>query len=210
MSTRLFKKIYHTRLMNEQISFLTMIQRSYSKYLQTTSRSNGKVNIIHKWIKNQLSSFYEESRYVLSTDTFIPACNARGSKNTDIVVFDKITNKYILGVCVKYVCSSYSKNRNNYLEGAIGEATTIKKANPGIKLISFNIFPSECPHYDKNGKIRRFESINYDNHLKIYESYVSDTFYDELIIYQLDIDYEKHKIIGLNRNTPYINFSKII
>ena len=210
MSIRSFKKLYHTRLMNEQISFLTMIQQSYSKYLQTTSRSSGKVNIIHTWIKDQLSSFYDDSRYVLSTDTFIPACNARGSKNTDIVVYDKKLKKYILGVCVKYICSSYKKNKNNYLEGAIGEATTIKMANPGIKLISFNIFPSECPLYDKYGNIKKFESISYDNHLKIYESYISDRFYDELIIYQLDIDYEKQQILGLNKNTPYVNFSNLI
>lgn len=211
MSKVFFKKKYYFKLMNEQISFLYMIQKSYNKYLKGSSRSNRKVNIIHNWIRRQLVLYYNNSnRYVISTDTYIPACNARGSKNTDIVVFDKMLNQYILAVCVKYICSSYNKNKNNYLEGMLGEATTIKKANPNIKLISFNIFPSSCPQYDKNGKLKRFETIDYDRHLKVYESYISKNFYDELIIYQLDIDYQQNKVIGLNKKTPYINLSNII
>ena len=210
MSTQSFKKLYCSRLMNEQKSFLSMIQKSYTNYLQTTSRSNQKVNIIHNWIKDQLSINYPSGRYIISTDKYIPACNSRGSKNTDIVVFDKNLNRYILGVCVKFICSSYKKNKNNYLEGMLGEATTIKMATPSIKLISFNIFPSSCPQYDKHGNLKKFELINYDNHLKVYESYISDRFYDELVIYQLDIDYDNNKILGLNKNTPYINLSTII
>ena len=210
MSTQSFKKLYCSRLMNEQKSFLSMIQKSYTNYLQTTSRSNQKVNIIHNWIKDQLSINYPSGRYIISTDKYIPACNSRGCKNTDIVVFDKNLNRYILGVCVKFICSSYKKNKNNYLEGMLGEATTIKMATPSIKLISFNIFPSSCPQYDKHGNLKKFELINYDNHLKVYESYISDRFYDELVIYQLDIDYDNNKILGLNKNTPYINLSTII
>ena len=208
--SRIFKNVNLFRMyMNEEFNFINMMRKSYSYYCLYSSRSNKKVKVIHNWIKNILEHKLGDN-YLVFTDKNIPALNASGRKNTDIVVFNKKTQTYDLAICVKFVCSNYKQNKNNYLENIIGETCTIKAMNPNIKVVSFNIFPSKCPYFKKNGDIKKIEDINYEKDLAVYHKHSNKYYYDLAIMYLLDIDYTNNNVIGLNKDTPYIPFDQIL
>ncbi len=49
---------------------------------------------------------------------------------------------------IKFVMSSYLKNRNNYFENLIGESYCLKQMNDKIHIIPINIFLYRIPNID--------------------------------------------------------------
>jgi len=194
----------------EYNEFINMMQSSYDVYREFGSRSNKKVNIIHNWIHQNLKRILNPAIYDIFEEKNIPALNASGKKKVDIVVYNKNTNKYVLVICVKFICSNYKQNKNNYLESLIGECRTIKLSQPHIKIVPFNIFISKCPYFKKNKTLKKFEIITYEKDLHIYDKHCCNEVYDYIITYLIDIDYENKKVIGFNESSNYIIFSNLL
>ena len=196
--------------MREKNEFIKMMQQSYNNYCQYSSRSNKKVNVIHGWIRQKLNETLDLNKYEVFEEKNIPALNASGRKKADIVVFNKHTQTYDLVFSVKFICSNYKQNKNNYLENLIGECRTIKLCNPEIKIVPFNIFPSECPYFRKDKTLKHTEKIDFEKDLSIYSKHSCPDIYDDVITYLIDIDYDLKLVTSLNDNTPYVTMSNIL
>jgi hypothetical protein len=113
----------------EMEEFLEMMNDSYRAYLNYGPRSSKKVDIIHNFIFEELSCIFIDERYEVLMEENVPASNSSGMKRCDICVYDNIKKQFILVVPVKFICSNYKQNKNNYLENCIGECFTLKYKN---------------------------------------------------------------------------------
>jgi hypothetical protein len=216
---------------SEDKKFLKMIDNSIRKYIETgsNSRSPEKVNIIHQWIEDIIKHILPENMYI-KQEQRIPSNTKSGYKQCDVVVY-KDDKPYII-FPVKYIMSSYYKNRNNSWENIQGEISSLKyksaEDNNILYIIPINIISSSIPCKNSSNVIKNMEKINYGNSFEIYESLkkipsgtvnnISPMCYD-VISYIIDIEQlckigDKYdvspKIIGFNKDTPYRPFYDII
>jgi|NorSeaMetagenome_1021524.scaffolds.fasta_scaffold17712_1 hypothetical protein len=202
-----------------EISSYDMLRIFYNTcelYMKHGARSSKKVDYYHGEIIGQLKTIFVGERYKIAQEYDVPAVNPSGKKKCDIVVL--CDNIPIIVLPVKIIMTNYKQNKNNYFENQIGEVTSIKLANPGIKVVPVNIFMSKTPYLNSSKIITKFESITYSD-IAIYEKYKEHKLFDEVINYIIDVEHENivnetyqkiPKLVGFNVATPYISLSKIM
>lgn len=151
--------------MNNQ-QFLKIISLSFKKILETGSRSNEKLKILHGAIANDLSQRLDNTFQICSLG-FKEGREAKIDgryidKVVDITI--KKNGSTIAGIGVKFVMQNYSQNSNNYFENMLGETANIRCAQ--IPYFQIFIIPEKLPYYDNNGKITKWESFTTHNALK--------------------------------------------
>jgi hypothetical protein len=143
--------------------FLNCILLSFKKFLETHSRSNQKLIILHgsiaKDLALQLGKDYQvkslgydsgkeakiEGRYLL--------------KNVDITIVKN--DKPIAGVGVKFIMQNYSQNSVNYFENMLGETANIR--SNGIPYFQIFVIPDTLPHYKNGGEFMHWETFSQHN-----------------------------------------------
>lgn len=143
--------------------FLNCILQSFKKFLETGSRSNQKLKILHGAIAADLSTKLG-AEYEIKSLGF--GNNKEGriqgryiNKNVDIVVLKD--DKAIAGVGVKFVMQNYSQNSNNYFENMLGETANIRSNN--IPYFQIFIIPDAMPYYENDGRIKSWETFTTHN-----------------------------------------------
>jgi len=195
---------------------LRIIYNTYELYMKYGARSSKKVDYFHEQIIDQLKTIFVSDRYKIAQEYNIPSVNSAGKKKCDIVVL--CDNIPIIVLPVKVIMTNYKQNKNNYFENQIGEVTSIKYANPNIKVVPVNIFMSKTPYLNKKRIITKFQTITYSD-ISIYEKYKEYKLFDEVINYIIDVEHENlvnetyqkiPKLIGFNYTTEYVSLSKIM
>jgi hypothetical protein len=193
----------------EETEFLKILNISYQKYLLYGSRSSKKVDVIHDWIVNKLKSFFDNERYIIDVEQKVPTINSAGYKKCDVVVYDKTTDKFVLVIPVKFVCSNFKQNKNNYFENCVGDCVLLKLKNPELRIIPFNIFIRNCPYYTKNRSVKKIEDINL-NEINSYEKLKEKNIFNDSLTYLVELDYKYNTITEINQLTPYKNIEEVI
>lgn len=141
--------------------FLNTLTQSFKVYLQTGSRSNEKLKILHAKIARDLA-------HILGNGFCIHAYETGDGKEkeiegryykkrVDICIFRN--NREMAGVAVKFVMSNYFQNSNNYFEGMLGETANLRSfGKPYFQIL---ILPQIMPYFDKNGKITKNENLSF-------------------------------------------------
>lgn len=151
--------------------FLENITQSFMMFLETGSRSNEKLKILHSSIaldlKERLGDQYD--LYSLGLEGgFGKESNIQGryiDKKVDITI--KKGSETMAGIGVKFVMQNYSQNSNNYFENMLGETANIRSAN--IPYFQVFIIPDKLPYYDKDGNFKHWECFSEHNDVKYKE-----------------------------------------
>lgn len=145
------------------MDFLKIIKNSFDKYLETGSRSNEKLKILHGSIAADLKSRlgddytihalgYKDGKEVNMTGRYM-------DKKVDIAI--EKNHEVIAAIALKYVMSNYSQNSNNYFENMLGETANIRSA--GKPYFQIVILPSKVPYFKKGGELWHMEIISKHN-----------------------------------------------
>ena len=165
----------------EEQLFLTMIKEAYDLYRHHGPRSNKKTLHIQKWYGSMLDNYYINRNMTSCIECKVKSYNYSGNKNCDIVLKENNVVKAIFPL--KFVCSNYKQNRNNYWECLTGESMHLKISNPEVKIVPINIFFTKCPYKKKSGEIQKFEL--YDRNIyklyKVSEGVPIDAFINILV-----------------------------
>ena len=134
--------------------FLKVISNSFRAFLETGSRSNEKLKILHGAISRdllqRLGAEYKISSLGISNGK---EGNIEGryiDKKVDITIIHR--TQTVAGVGVKFVMQNYSQNSNNYFENMLGETANIRCSN--IPYFQIFIIPEKLPYYKKMGNFR--------------------------------------------------------
>ena len=152
-------------------SFLNTLTKAFEVYLKTSSQSNEKLKVLHKFIAQKLSK-------KLGKTYKIHSLGINGEKKIKGRYFDKTVDIAILkngldiaGIGLKFVMSNYAQNANNYFENMLGEAANIR-ANK-IPYFQIIIIPEELPYFKKGGEFSKWENVN-SHHIEKYLHLSSD------------------------------------
>ncbi len=164
--------------------FLDVIASSFKKFLETGSRSNEKLKVLHGAIASdiferlkRLSGFSKISgRFAVASLGFQDGKESEISgryidKKVDITIIDKSRRAAVAGIAVKFVMQNYSQNSNNYFENMLGETANIRCK--GVPYFQIFIIPDKIPYYDKDGYIQKWESFS-DVNTRKYEILAQD------------------------------------
>lgn len=107
--------------------FLNCINKAFKKFLDTNSRSNKKLEILHSCIANDLQNKLSND-YTIKALGFGEGKEAKIqgrylNKNVDITIYKN--DKIIAGIGVKFVMQNYSQNSVNYFENMLGVTANI-------------------------------------------------------------------------------------
>lgn len=146
--------------------FLNVVGNSFKKFLETGSRSNEKLKILHGAIANDLKKRLGDSYSIQS----LGIGNGKEmkiegryiDKAVDITILKK--TKPIAGIGVKFVMQNYSQNSNNYFENMLGETANIRCAN--IPYFQIFIIPDKIPYYKNDGTFQKWEEFTEHNSAK--------------------------------------------
>ena len=146
--------------------FLKVVGNSFKKFLETGSRSNEKLKILHGAIAKDLTDRLGTGYTVCS----LGIGNGKEEK-LDGRYIDKVVDitikrgqKSIAGIGVKFVMQNYSQNSNNYFENMLGETANIRCAN--IPYFQIFIIPDTLPYYNKQGLLQKWEEFTIHNAIK--------------------------------------------
>lgn len=145
-----------------QSEMIDAIEESYKHYL-VSPRSPNKLKPLHGKIARDVSEQLGTNYTVMShghgggKEFAIPTMI--GNKNTDIVVLDS-SETPVCVVQVKFICSNYSQNANNYLENMIGDTAFLRTKLIGLPVFHVVVIPEYMPYFKKDGEIFRIEFIN--------------------------------------------------
>lgn len=146
--------------------FLMVVGNSFKKFLETGSRSNEKLKILHGAIARDLKERLGPEYYVQS----LGVGNGKEMK-LDGRYIEKVVDITILkgcnpiaGIGVKFVMQNYSQNSNNYFENMLGETANIRCAN--IPYFQIFIIPDRLPYYKNDGTIQKWEEFTAHNSSK--------------------------------------------
>jgi len=155
--------------MNNEI-FLKVIGKSFLKFLETSARSNKKLEILHgaiaEDIKNRLGDEYTVSSLGLGEGKEAKMMGRYIDKVVDITISKN--NQDLAGIAIKFVMNNYSQNSNNYFENMLGETANIRANNK--KYFQIIILPEQMPYYNNEGSIKKWEKItdnNIDKYIKL-------------------------------------------
>jgi len=146
--------------------FLIALTNSFKAFLETGSRSNEKLKILHSSISNDLIN-------LLGPDYVVKSLNIGDgkegtiqgryiNKNVDIVILHK--RNVVAGIGVKFVMQNYSQNSNNYFENMLGETANIRSKN--IPYFQVFVIPEKMPYYKSNGQWDKWEEFSLHNSKK--------------------------------------------
>ena len=138
-------------------------------YMENGARSSAKVDYLHSRLAFIIDSVLPPS-FVVRLEYSVKSANASMSKKCDIVVTDTHGDPVIV-FPVKFIMTSYMKNKNNSAENLTGECVHLKRANPSLRIIPINFIFASVPCL-KDGVIKSFESVDYDTTFKVYENEV--------------------------------------
>ncbi len=146
--------------------FLTVVGNSFKKFLETGSRSNEKLKILHgaiaKDLKERLGVGYSVCSLGIGDGKEEKLDGRYIDKVVDITI--KHRQKPVAGIGVKFVMQNYSQNSNNYFENMLGETANIRCAN--IPYFQIFIIPEKLPYYNKQGLIQKWEEFTIHNATK--------------------------------------------
>ena len=146
--------------------FLTVVGNSFKKFLETGSRSNEKLKILHgaiaKDLKERLGAGYSVWSLGIGNGKEEKLDGRYIDKVVDITI--KRGQKPIAGIGVKFVMQNYSQNSNNYFENMLGETANIRCAN--IPYFQIFIIPDTLPYYNKQGQLQKWEEFSIHNAIK--------------------------------------------
>lgn len=161
----------------ENIEFLNVVKKSFVKFLETNSRSNKKLEILHGAIATDLAMRLGDG-FTISSLGFGAGKEDKIqgryiNKNVDITILKD--DKVIAGIGVKFVMQNYAQNSNNYFENMLGETANIQSG--GIPYYQIFIIPDKLPYYNNKKEIIKWEFFN-ENQAKKYlllsqDSYLS-------------------------------------
>ncbi|PIF01890.1 MAG: hypothetical protein CR965_01160 [Paludibacter sp.] len=143
--------------------FLECISKSFQIFLETGSRSNQKLKILHGQIAEDLSLRlgkdyrikslgYKEGKEDKIQGRYL-------DKNVDITILKE--DNPIAGIGIKFVMQNYSQNSNNYFENMLGETANIRSNN--IPYFQMFIIPEQLPYYKKSGVFSHWELFTKHN-----------------------------------------------
>jgi len=143
--------------------FLEILTDSFQKFLQTGSRSNEKLKILHGAIAADIHERIGDGYQIKSlgfgsghegtiTGRYI-------AKAVDITILRG--EEPVAGIGVKFVMQNYSQNSNNYFENMLGETANIRSNH--IPYFQIFIIPDKIPYYDNKGNIKKWESFTGHN-----------------------------------------------
>lgn len=165
--------------MNNQ-EFLKVLKGSFITFLNTHSRSNAKLKILHGAITQDLSERLGEGYKIKSLgfdDDKEGKIQGRYiDKNVDITILKN--EEPIAGIGVKFVMQNYAQNSNNYFENMLGETANIRSKN--IPYFQIFIIPETLPYYEDGGKFKKWENFNL-HHIKKYRILSNDN--DEIFLH---------------------------
>jgi hypothetical protein len=146
--------------------FLIALTNSFKAFLETGSRSNEKVKILHSSISNDLIVLLGPEYVVKSLNI---GDGKEGSiqgryinKNVDIVILHN--SNVVAGIGVKFVMQNYSQNSNNYFENMLGETANIRSKN--IPYFQIFVIPEKMPYYKNSGQWDKWEEFSLHNSKK--------------------------------------------
>jgi uncharacterized protein UU035 len=193
--------------------FLECITQSFLKFLDTGSRSNEKLKILHGAIAKDLLERLrlKDNSYQIKSLGF--SDNKEGKikgryidKNVDITIYKD--DEPIAGIGVKFVMQNYAQNSNNYFENMLGETANIRSNK--IPYFQIFIIPEKLPYYKQGGIFDKWESFN-EHHLKKYKVLSKDNednflhTPNKMLLYVLFLPEVSTTII---KSEDYINFYK--
>lgn len=193
--------------------FLECITQSFLKFLDTGSRSNEKLKILHGAIAEDLLERLKlkDNSYQIKSLGF--SDNKEGKikgryidKNVDITIYKD--DEPIAGIGVKFVMQNYAQNSNNYFENMLGETANIRSNK--IPYFQIFIIPEKLPYYKQGGIFDKWESFN-EHHLKKYKVLSKDNednflhTPNKMLLYVLFLPEVSTTII---KSEDYINFYK--
>lgn len=160
------KCINKAKILNKR--FLNTLTEAFRKYLQTSSRSNEKLKILHSKIAMDLTKILDNKfsvyAYEMGDGKEKEIMGRYYKKRVDISISNK-KDEEIAGIAVKFIMSNYSQNSNNYFEGMLGETANLRSLNkPYFQIL---ILPEIIPYFDKNGNITKREELT-QHHLNKY------------------------------------------
>ncbi len=143
--------------------FLNCIGNSFEKFLETGSRSNQKLKILHGEIAKNLAMELGDEYLIKSlgfeSDKEGKIQGRYINKNVDITVLKNEIE--IAGIGIKFVMQNYSQNSNNYFENMLGETANIRSSN--IPYFQIFIIPDVMPYYENDGNIKNWETFTERN-----------------------------------------------
>ena len=146
--------------------FLNVVGNSFKKFLETGSRSNEKLKILHGAIANdlkkRLGGSYSIQSLGIGNGKEMKIEGRYIDKAVDITILKK--TKPIAGIGVKFVMQNYSHNSNNYFENMLGETANIRCAN--IPYFQIFIIPDKIPYYKNDGTFQKWEEFTEHNSAK--------------------------------------------
>lgn len=146
--------------------FLTVVGNSFKKFLETGSRSNEKLKILHgaiaKDLKSRLGDGYSIQSLGIGNGKEMKIDGRYIDKAVDITILKGV--KPIAGIGVKFVMQNYSQNSNNYFENMLGETANIRCAN--IPYFQIFIIPDKLPYYNNDGTFQKWEEFTAHNSAK--------------------------------------------
>lgn len=181
--------------------FLVKVKDSFDKYLETGSRSNEKLKILHGAIaqdlKNRLGNNYQVHSLGYGDDREVNMSGRYMDKKVDIAV--EKNGEILSAIALKFIMRNYSQNSNNYFENMLGETANIR-CN-GIPYFQIFIIPDKMPYYDENGNIKKWENFT-DTNTRKYEILKKDNpecyFHtpNKMLIYVVQIPDSSEQIVS--------------
>jgi hypothetical protein len=154
--------------------------------------------MIIEYLSVYFSNLQNIDDYSPITEHNLQCANFSEQKKCDIVVCYKNTPYIVFPL--KFVMTSYLKNRNNYFENITGEVYLLKQANPELKIVPINFIRDKIPNLTNDKKIKNFEVITHENSFNVYSTLVnSGIIYD---IYNVVIKTEHSCQIGDKYDRP--------
>ena len=172
--------------------FLDCLKDSFVKFLETHSRSNEKLKILHGAVAADLAERLGQE-YTVQSLGYGKGKEGKISgryidKNVDIVVFRN--NQPVAGIAVKFVMQNYAQNANNYFENMLGETANIRSRR--VPYFQILIIPSRLPYYKNSGQFSKWENFSV-HHIKKYRILSEDDYSvwahtpDKMLLYVLDL-----------------------
>lgn len=172
--------------------FLVKVKDSFYKYLETGSRSNEKLKILHGAItqdlKNRLGNNYQLHSLGYGDDREVNMTGRYMDKKVDIAI--EKDGEILSAIALKFIMRNYSQNSNNYFENMLGETANIRSA--GKPYFQIVIIPSKVPYFKKGGELDHIETItehNISKYLKLSNDNIEKYMHTptKTLIYLVDI-----------------------
>ena len=165
---------------------MDLVNCAWSAYVTYGSRSSKKVNIIHDGVSEYINN-HTPHEYVCKTEQTVSCLNGAGKKRCDICVYKN--NDLVLIVPVKFVCSNFKQNKNNYLENLVGETYLLKQKNR-ILVTPLNIFIHNTRYLNKDGSVKNVETVSISDTVVYNNVPIFDAVYNIIV----EVNYETNKV----------------